>query len=90
MAGGAAAGGGATGDSPNGLPGEPEIAVVKSWPQDSQNWPVRAAPHCGQASAAAGAATVAVAPPMRMPHTSQKSSLAESWPDGQVAIAIPS
>jgi hypothetical protein len=80
--------------------------VVKSWPQDSQNWPVRAAPHCGQASAAAGAATVAVAPPsgsatagdggnsvaapMRMPHTSQKSSLAESWPDGQVAIAIPS
>jgi hypothetical protein len=65
---------------------------------------VRAAPHCEQASAGAG--MVAVAPPsgsvaagddgnsatapMRMPHTSQKSSLAESWPDGQVAIAIPS
>jgi hypothetical protein len=27
---------------------------------------------------------------MCLPHTSQKSSLAESWPDGQVAIAIPS
>jgi hypothetical protein len=39
---------------------------------------------------AAGDGGNSVAPPMRMPHTSQKSSLAESWPDGQVAIAIPS
>jgi hypothetical protein len=28
--------------------------------------------------------------PIRTPHTSQKSSLADSWPDGQVAIATPS
>jgi len=35
-------------------------------------------------------AAKAAAAPMGVPHTSQKSSLADWWPDGQVAIAIPS
>ena len=29
-------------------------------------------------------------PPMRVPQTSQKSSLAESWPSGHLTIAYPS
>jgi hypothetical protein len=39
-----------------------------------------------------GAAPVCVNIPasMRKPHTSQKSSLADWWPAGQVAIATPS
>jgi hypothetical protein len=87
---------------------------VKLWPQSSQNWPVRAAPHRGHVSpepdspplsamvtpspaGPGGAETpgpasteLRVGAPIRMPHTSQKSSLTDSWPDGQVAIATPS
>ena len=76
--------------------------VVKSKPHASQNWPTRGAPHRGQSPASAGAAAfpksapasagsiTMLGAPIRKPHTSQKSSLADSWPDGQVAIATPS
>jgi hypothetical protein len=67
-------------------------------PQASQNWPVLAVPHVGQDSPARAAASGGGAltagdgpdaglPAMRMPHTSQKSSVAETWPSGHTAIA---
>jgi len=74
---------------------------LKLKPQASQNWPVLGVPQRGQASAAelagssrGGALTaaeglVAGLPPMRMPQTSQKSSLAESCPLGHSAIVPP-
>jgi hypothetical protein len=37
-----------------------------------------------------GLAAKAAGAPMRIPQTSQKSSVADWWPDGHVAIAIPS
>jgi hypothetical protein len=60
----------------------------KSNPQDSQNRPVLAAPHCGQGSAAAGCCAAGccaasgscggtLAAPILTPHTSQKSLLAD-------------
>ena len=69
-------------------------------PQASQNWPVLGMPQRGQVSApvsgqgggtlATGEGPVAGLPTMRMPQTSQKSSLAESWPLGHTAIAASS
>jgi hypothetical protein len=61
----------------------------KSNPQDSQNRPVLAAPQCGQGSAAAGCCAAGccaasgscggtpAAAPILIPHTSQKSLLAD-------------
>ena len=61
---------------------------LKLKPQASQNWPVLVVPQRGQVSVAASGRGGALAagegpvagpvPPMRMPQTSQKSSLAES------------
>jgi hypothetical protein len=85
--------------------------MAKSNPHTSQNFPLRAVPHCGHGSAGSGwptglavtaglAVTVGPAgpavravpggaPSIRIPHVSQKSVAADSWPAGQTAIAIP-
>ena len=47
-------------------------------------------PTAGDGPAEPGDGPVAGLPPMRMPHTSQKSSLAESCPLGHTAIAASS
>jgi hypothetical protein len=55
----------------------------KSNPQDSQNRPDLAVPHCGQGSAGSGdcsggeAAGALAGPPILIPQTSQKSPLAD-------------
>jgi hypothetical protein len=56
----------------------------KSNPQDSQNRPDLAVPHCGQGSAGTGdcsggdeAAGALAGPPILIPQTSQKSPLAD-------------
>jgi hypothetical protein len=82
--GGAGSGGAGSGGAGAG-PGRP---AAKSWPHDSQNRPLRAAPHWGQdwsgsaAGPVTGLASVAGArlggAPISMPHTSQKSSLADA------------
>jgi hypothetical protein len=55
---------------------EPPLPDVKPNPHTSQNLPDRAVPHTGQGSP--GGAPVPGGSPMRTPHTSQKSSLAEA------------
>lgn len=90
--------GGAGSEGPAGMNRGP----LKLKPQASQNWPVLGVSQRGQVSAAGaghggaalGAGTGPVAgplgvPPMRIPQTSQKSSLAESCPFGHTAIAPP-
>jgi len=69
------------------LPGTARAAVgrpaSKSNPQDSQNRPDLAVPHCGQGSAgaggccSAGAAGVLAETPILIPQTSQKSTAAD-------------
>ena len=67
-------------------PGTGRAAVArpasKSNPQDSQNRPDLAVPHCGQGSAGAGgcsgaAAVVLAEAPILIPQTSQKSTAAD-------------
>src|ERR1700677_5000171 len=47
-------------------------------------------PSAGEAGPRPASIELSGGAPMLRPHTSQKSSLADSWPDGHVAIASPS